>query len=131
MAPAKTQPELPPLVQRVVKRLVRAFRPERIVLFGSWAKGTTHDRSDIDVLVIADLAGNPALHKRRARQLAGDSFPPMDFVFATPTEVAAAGAAKSLFLLSILGTGTTLYVRSHDVNNRSDDVHPVDHGHSN
>jgi predicted nucleotidyltransferase len=112
MTQAKPQPDLPPLVQRAVQRLIHAFAPECIMLFGSWAKGTTHDRSDVDILVIADLPGNPALHQRRARQLAGDCFPPMDCVFATPAEVAGAATAKSLFLLSILGTGTTLYTRS-------------------
>jgi predicted nucleotidyltransferase len=111
MMQAELQSDLPPLVRRVVQRLIHAFAPERIVLFGSWAKGTTHDRSDVDVLVIADLQGDRALHQRRARQLAGDCFPRVDFVFATPAEVAGAATAQSLFLLSILGTGTTLYSR--------------------
>ena len=104
MMQAESQRELPPLIQRVVQRLIRAFAPERIMIFGSWAKGTTHDRSDVDILVIADLRGDPALYKHRAHQLAGDCFPPVDFVFATPTEVAGA-TGKSLFLISILATG--------------------------
>ena len=105
------QPELPSLVQRTLQRLIRAFAPERIILFGSYAKGTVHLRSDVDLLVIANLDGNTAFHQRRARQLAADCFPPVDVVFATPTDVAAAATAKSPFLLSILGSGITLYTR--------------------
>lgn len=105
-------PDLPPLIQRTIQRLIRAFSPERIVLFGSYAKGTVHSGSDVDLLVIANLEGNPALHQRRARQLAADCFPPVDVVLATPTDVAGAATAKSPFLLSILGTGITLYNRS-------------------
>jgi predicted nucleotidyltransferase len=104
-------PDLPPLVQRTLQRLVRAFSPERIVLFGSYAKGTVHDRSDVDLLVIANVDGSPGFYQRRARELAADCFPPVDVVLATPAEVAAAGRAKSPFLLSVLGSGVTVYRR--------------------
>lgn len=108
----KVPPELPPLVLRTVERLIRAFRPERIVLFGSYAKHAVRHDSDVDLLVIAGLEdGHRFVHLRRARQLAADCFPRVDVVFATPTEVAEASLAKSPFLLSILGTGITLYTR--------------------
>ncbi len=103
--------DLPPLVQRTLERLIRSFSPERVMLFGSYAKGTVHRGSDVDLLVIANLQGNPAFHQRRARQLAADCFPPVDVVFATPADVAGAATAKSPFLLSILGVGITLYTR--------------------
>lgn len=106
-------PDLPPLVQRTVARLIRAFAPERIVLFGSYAKGTVHGFSDVDLLVISNLDGNRIPHRRRARQLAADCFPPIDIVFATPAEVAQAATAPSPFLLSILGSGVTIYTSRH------------------
>jgi predicted nucleotidyltransferase len=104
-------PDLPPLVQRTVQRLIRAFAPERIVLFGSYAKGTTHSSSDVDLLVITRIAGNHQFHQRRARQLAGDSFPSVDIVLATPEDVAEAATAQSPFLQSILNRGITIYTR--------------------
>ena len=103
--------ELPPLVQRTLARLIRAFAPERVVLFGSHAKGTVQDKSDVDLLVIANVEGDPAIHRRRAKQLAADCFPPVDVVIATPSEVAEAANAKSPFLLSILSSGKTIYTR--------------------
>ncbi len=112
MTQVETLPELPPLVRRSLERLVRSFAPERIVLFGSYAKGTVHGGSDVDLLMIANLEGNPAFHQRRARQLVADCFPSVDVVFATPADVAGAATAKSPFLLSILGTGITLYSRT-------------------
>jgi len=101
----------PVLVKRVIDRLVRAFAPERIVLFGSYAKGTSAPDSDVDLLVIADLEGDPEQHLRRAHQLASDCFPPVDVVIATPEEVAAAPTAPSPFLQSVLETGVTMYQR--------------------
>jgi predicted nucleotidyltransferase len=108
-------PVLPPLVQRTLARFVRAFAPERILLFGSYAKGATHTGSDVDLLIIADLPGNSSVHLRRAHQLAYDCFPRVDIVFATPREVAAADSAKSPFLSSILGTGIEVYRRADDL----------------
>ncbi|MCL5743939.1 MAG: nucleotidyltransferase domain-containing protein [Acidobacteria bacterium] len=103
---------IPKFLGRVVQRYIRAFAPERIVLFGSYAKGTCHPGSDVDLLVVADLDGNGAFHLRRARQLAADCFPPVDVVLATPEDVATAATAKSPFLSSVLGTGVTLYRRA-------------------
>ena len=103
---------LPTLVQRTLHRLIRAFAPQQILLFGSWAKGTTHDRSDVDLLIVADLPGNASVHTRRARQLAADCFPRIDVVFATPGEVLSAQTAKSPFLASILGSSVVVYRKS-------------------
>lgn len=36
----------------IIRRLVEAAQPEKIILFGSWAKGTNRSDSDVDLLVI-------------------------------------------------------------------------------
>ncbi len=103
---------VPPFVRRVVARYIRAFAPERIVLFGSYAKGTNHPGSDVDLLVVAHIEENRAFHLRRARQLAADCFPPVDAVLCTPEDVAGAPTATSPFLLSVLESGLTVYRRA-------------------
>lgn len=107
--PSVQQPA--PLNSRILGRLVRAFAPERIILFGSYAKGSAHLGSDIDLLIVADLQGDPVAHLRRARQLVSDSFPPVDINLCTPEELDSAERASSPFLLSILGKGLTVYTR--------------------
>jgi uncharacterized protein len=109
--PQAGAPVLPPLVERTLARLIRAFAPERVMLFGSHAKGMATDRSDVDLLVIAQVEGNPALNQRKAKQLASDCFPRVDVIIATPEEVADAARARSPFLASILDSGITLYTR--------------------
>jgi predicted nucleotidyltransferase len=105
---------IPPkvLLRGTLDRIIRAFAPERIVLFGSYAKGTAESGSDLDLLVIADIEGDAVLHLRRARQLVAASFPPVDVVLCTPEDVSEAPSAKSPFLLSVLGSGITVYSRS-------------------
>ncbi len=41
----------------VKERLVNGFHPNRIILFGSQARGTADDRSDVDILVVCSFEG--------------------------------------------------------------------------
>ena len=47
-----THPVTQDLIRAVVDVVVRTARPERVVLFGSWARGDAGAGSDIDLLVI-------------------------------------------------------------------------------
>jgi uncharacterized protein len=102
---------IPPLLGRVVQRYIRAFAPERIVLFGPWAKGTNNPRSDLDLLVVADMEGDPGVYLRRAKQLAAECFPPLDIVFVSPDEMEPPELDRNPFLLSVLKAGIVLYFR--------------------
>ncbi len=39
-------------IQEAVRRLVEAARPQKIILFGSYARGDAREQSDLDFLVI-------------------------------------------------------------------------------
>ena len=41
-------------ITEIVSRIQSNFNPDSIILFGSYAKGTFNDRSDIDVLLVSD-----------------------------------------------------------------------------
>ena len=72
----------------VVARLRRALPIEQVILFGSRARGTAHDDSDWDFLVIMPTTlshGARNLAVRRAGRIAGHS---MDFLVRTPRELA-------------------------------------------
>jgi len=44
-------------LSQVRERLVNGFHPEKIILFGSQARGTADDRSDVDILVVCSFEG--------------------------------------------------------------------------
>ncbi len=48
------------ILSEAIKRLVEKFHPEKIILFGSQARGTADSRSDVDLLIIS-----PIKEKRR------------------------------------------------------------------
>jgi predicted nucleotidyltransferase len=100
---------LPPLAERTLQRLIRTFSPDKVLLFGSYAKGTQHAFSDVDFLVIGNFRGSALSLKQRARQISSDCFPPVDVVFATPEEVADANLQRSPFLMSVVGKGVVVY----------------------
>lgn len=52
----------PEKIEEIVDRIVEAVHPHRIYLFGSRARGTETEDSDIDLFIIADIEG--PRHKR-------------------------------------------------------------------
>ena len=50
------------IIQKIVDKIVDSISPDKIILFGSQAKGKINQDSDIDILVIWDTELNP--HKR-------------------------------------------------------------------
>lgn len=73
-------------ISQAVKQLIEKFYPERIILFGSHARGSADEHSDVDFLVVASFKG-----KRRStivamdRALRGLGFA-RDIVLLTPEE---------------------------------------------
>ena len=41
-------------VNQVAEQIVKNFKPQKIILFGSYALGNPHPESDLDLLVIID-----------------------------------------------------------------------------
>jgi len=42
----------------ITERLVGGFHPDKIILFGSQARGTADEKSDLDILVICPVTGS-------------------------------------------------------------------------
>jgi uncharacterized protein len=59
--------ERDPMVAEIVRRLVAAYEPERVYLFGSAARGDPTPNSDFDILVVVpDDASPDRIRSRRA-----------------------------------------------------------------
>jgi predicted nucleotidyltransferase len=57
-------------LSEVVRRLVEAYRPERIYLFGSVARGDAGPDSDYDIMVVVPDDAPPELRRSRAAYVA-------------------------------------------------------------
>jgi len=45
-------------IKKITERIVSKFRPEKIILFGSFAQGNAGPDSDIDLLVVMPVGGS-------------------------------------------------------------------------
>ena len=69
-----------------IERLVEKFHPQRIILFGSHARGTADERSDVDLLIISTFKEKRRnLQVEMDRTLRGIGFA-RDIILMTPEE---------------------------------------------
>jgi predicted nucleotidyltransferase len=75
--------ESPAVPEDLVRRIAERFSPDKIILFGSRARGDAHPDSDIDLLVLFSEVADP--NKRAAELYASlaDFTRPMDIVVST------------------------------------------------
>jgi len=90
------------------------FRPEQIIVFGSYAGGTPTEDSDVDVLVVMPLArGHRDVQQAAAiRQRVPAPFP-MDVLVRSPQQIARRLALGDGFISSVLRDGQTMYEGKH------------------
>jgi predicted nucleotidyltransferase len=73
------------LKAEIVRRILTVSRPDRIILFGSAARGEMNRDSDIDLLVLEPDPGNTREESYKLRKAIGDLDYPYD-VIVIPTE---------------------------------------------
>ena len=76
------------LIDRMTRRIVRRFRPERVILFGSCARGEAGPDSDVDLLVVLPIEGSKREKRIEIRLALHDIRVPTDVIVSTPEEFA-------------------------------------------
>lgn len=99
------------LLRRVTSLIVSACDPEKVVLFGSYAKGQQDADSDVDILVIDDFQGSRFLLDQELKQLLHGCPVHIDLHVATSLEVDTESTKPFGFLSSVLSSGVVLYLR--------------------
>lgn len=87
------------------------YRPEKIVLFGSYANGKPNPASDVDLLVIMDTK-RPTWDLAVEISLAVKHTFPIDIIVRTPQEIAERLTLGDFFIQSIMKHGKVLYERA-------------------
>ena len=97
------------LLREIAQKVVRAFRPKNIILFGSYAYGKPTSDSDLDLLVIMETRDRPAERIRKVSDLFDPRPLPMDFIVLTPAEMRRRLSGFDPFLEEVLEKGQRLY----------------------
>jgi len=105
------EPRVQQLISNLVQRIVSGYRPERIILFGSYAYGRPDEDSDIDLLIIKETSERPIDRRVTVRRIAYDASRgiPISPLVLTPSELAQRLKSGDAFLKEIVTRGQVLY----------------------
>ena len=96
-------------IEAAVRTLVEAATPERIVLFGSYARGDAREDSDLDLLVIESKVQDRAQEMVRLRRALRPLRLPVDVLVFSSDDVARWGNQPGSALYWALREGKTVY----------------------
>jgi len=103
--------EVRAIIQKMVKRIVSDYSPQKVILFGSYAYGTPHRDSDIDLLIIKETPERFLDRWVAIRRILSDPTrtTPLETLVLTPKEVDRRLAVGDQFVAEILEKGEVLY----------------------
>jgi len=101
------------VLKLITECIVREYQPDKIILFGSWARGDAGEQSDIDLLVISDREERLPRYKRGldVRLLLSQFQTPKDILFYTHKDVERWQDVPQAFINTVLREGRVLYER--------------------
>jgi uncharacterized protein len=98
-------------IDKLVERIVERAEPERVIVFGSYAKGRATARSDLDLCVVKETHLPMELRATDLLPLLAHSLVHVDVHVYTPEEMEAYGREEYSFVHTILRSGITVYQR--------------------
>jgi len=99
-------------IHEMVRRIAAQFHPDKIILFGSHARGQASPGSDVDLLIVMSVEGSK---RRKATEIDGalaDRRIPLDLIVVTPEEFERARHQIGSVLRPAALEGLVLYDRA-------------------
>ena len=101
----------PHLLEEITRRILAVSNPERIILFGSKARGDVGPDSDLDLLVIKDEVDSTRAEAARIYQTLADLSVPIDVVVVRKAYVERYSDLVGTVVRQALREGQVLYAR--------------------
>ncbi|MCJ7626523.1 MAG: nucleotidyltransferase domain-containing protein [Anaerolineaceae bacterium] len=98
-------------LDEITQRILDVSQPEKIILFGSFARGTSTPNSDLDLLVILKDVDTPRAESNRLRRALRGLLIPIDIIVASPDQIDRYGDAPGLIYRTALKEGVIIYER--------------------
>jgi predicted nucleotidyltransferase len=103
---------VPEQIDHMVKRIVKKFHPEKIILFGSRARGDAGPDSDVDLLVVMDFEGSKLDKTVEVGVALGNLPVPTDIILSRPQDFAWRKEIVGTIEYPAAREGKVLYARS-------------------
>jgi predicted nucleotidyltransferase len=98
-----------PVVKRVVRIIAEAIHPQKIILFGSRAKGTVRPDSDLDLVIIYAGEKSKRQIKLDIHRLLEPASLPMDLFVLSPEEMLRQRHVANTLAREVAERGVTVY----------------------
>jgi predicted nucleotidyltransferase len=99
-------------ISEIVNKIASGYKPDKIILFGSYARGNPNENSDLDLFVIKDSDLPRPQRTAFVRKLIYGSMIPIDLIVYTPKEIEESRNNKYSLVFNVLNSGKTLYERT-------------------
>jgi predicted nucleotidyltransferase len=100
-------------IDAVVQKLVNAYQPERVILFGSYAYGTATEDSDVDLCVVKEDARSAYAKQLELNLLLADRDFSIDILALQPSELESA-TIHQFIRWEIKNKGVVVYEQQRD-----------------
>ena len=101
-----------PKITEIVDRIVKLFNPQKIILFGSYARGTQTIHSDVDLLIIMPIPGSKRRQRVEIRVALNGIGIAKDIIVVTPEEAELYKDQIGTIIQPALKEGKVLYERA-------------------
>jgi len=91
-----------------IANLISSYKPRKVIIFGSRARGNPSAESDHDLLIIKETSTRRILRREEAMRGIRQTVP-LDLLILTPDEIELLEREGSPFIREILDTGVVVY----------------------
>jgi len=95
-------------IEEFVDKIAKRFKPEKIILFGSYGYGSPKKNSDVDLLIIIDSKKRPVDLAIQIRSEIPAPFP-VDLLVRTPEQIEGRLSMNDFFIKEIVTKGKVVY----------------------
>ncbi len=98
-------------IKKISQRIVEEYKPEKIILFGSYAWGEPTEDSDVDLFIVKKTRQGFVQRHLKARKAIGGEVA-ADVLVRTPKEVQERLEIGDFFIKNIIDRGEVLYEKA-------------------
>ena len=98
------------IILKIVDKIVKEYHQKKVILFGSYAYGTPHENSDVDILVI--MPARNEINQAVRIQMAVHAPFSMDLIVRTPEHLRKRLEEGHPFFVEVMGQGKVLHEKA-------------------
>ena len=107
-----TKTEIQAALDEITRRIVERFRPDRIILFGSYVTGEHTEHSDLDILIVLPVEGSRRKKANEIDLALVDRVVPLDLIVVTPEQFDRQKDVVGTIIREAVREGKVIYERA-------------------